>query len=92
MGRTLALGEYRHMTGRSARAPGPSTLSEARRGERRWQPARVPAPERRSSVCDYCGCQEVLAIADLTAEHDRIVTLSGEARRALHAGALDLAC
>jgi len=42
-------------------------------------------------VCDYCGCQEVRAIADLTAEHDRIVTLSGEARRALHAGALDLA-
>ena len=42
-------------------------------------------------MCDYCGCQEVRAIADLTAEHDRIVTLSGEARRALHTGALDLA-
>ena len=42
-------------------------------------------------MCDYCGCQEVRAIADLTAEHDRIVTLSGQARRAVHAGALDLA-
>ena len=42
-------------------------------------------------MCDYCGCLEVQAIAELTAEHDRIVTLSGEARRALHAGTLDLA-
>lgn len=42
-------------------------------------------------MCDYCGCQEVKAIAELTAEHDILVTLSGEARRALRAGARDVA-
>jgi hemerythrin-like domain-containing protein len=42
-------------------------------------------------MCDYCGCQEVRAIAELTAEHDAIVTLSGQAKRALHDGVLDLA-
>jgi hemerythrin-like domain-containing protein len=42
-------------------------------------------------VCEYCGCQEVDAIAELTAEHDIVVNLSGQARRALRAGSLDLA-
>jgi hypothetical protein len=42
-------------------------------------------------MCDRCGCEAVQAIADLTAGHDIIVTLSGQARRALQAGALDLA-
>jgi hemerythrin-like domain-containing protein len=42
-------------------------------------------------VCDYCGCQALDAIAELTAEHILIVNLSGEARRALQAGDLDLA-
>lgn len=42
-------------------------------------------------MCDYCGCQEVRAIAELTAEHDAIVTLSGQARRALRDRALDRA-
>jgi hypothetical protein len=42
-------------------------------------------------MCGYCGCQELTAIEDLTAEHDAIVTLSGTARRALAAGELDTA-
>jgi hemerythrin-like domain-containing protein len=42
-------------------------------------------------VCEYCGCQALDAIAELTAEHDLVVNLAGEARRALHAGDLDLA-
>jgi hemerythrin-like domain-containing protein len=44
-----------------------------------------------AGMCDHCGCEAVQAIADLTAEHDVIVTLSGQARRALQAGALELA-
>jgi hemerythrin-like domain-containing protein len=42
-------------------------------------------------MCGYCGCQEVTAIAELTAEHDAVVTLSGQVRRALAAGDLDIA-
>ena len=42
-------------------------------------------------MCDYCGCQDLDAIAELTAEHDVVVTLSGQVRRALRAGDLDLA-
>lgn len=42
-------------------------------------------------MCDYCGCQDLDAIAELTAEHDVVVTLSGQVRRALQAGDLDLA-
>jgi hemerythrin-like domain-containing protein len=42
-------------------------------------------------VCDYCGCQDLDAIAELTAEHDVVVTLSGQVRRALRDGDLDLA-
>lgn len=42
-------------------------------------------------MCDYCGCQDLDAIAELTAEHDAVVTLSGQARRALQTGDLDLA-
>lgn len=42
-------------------------------------------------MCDYCGCQALDAIAALTAEHDLVVNLAGEARRALHNGDLDLA-
>lgn len=38
-------------------------------------------------MCEYCGCQEsVRAIADLTAEHDLVVDLSGRAEVALAAG------
>jgi hemerythrin-like domain-containing protein len=42
-------------------------------------------------VCEYCGCLDLDAIAELTAEHDVVVTLSGQVRRALVAGDLDLA-
>lgn len=42
-------------------------------------------------MCEYCGCQALDAIAQLTAEHDVVVNLGGEARRALQAGDLDTA-
>jgi Hemerythrin HHE cation binding domain len=37
-------------------------------------------------VCEYCGCQAVPAIGDLTGEHDLVVDLIGEVRTA-HAAA-----
>jgi hemerythrin-like domain-containing protein len=40
-------------------------------------------------MCDYCGCQDVPAIAVLNAEHDAIVNLTGEVHSALQAGRLD---
>ncbi len=40
-------------------------------------------------MCEYCGCQEVPAIARLTAEHDAIVNLMGQIRTALDHGRLD---
>ncbi len=43
------------------------------------------------AVCDYCGCQALDAIAELTAEHDAVVELGGQARRALDRGDLDRA-
>lgn len=42
-------------------------------------------------MCEYCGCQDLATIAELTSEHDLLVNLSGEARRALLAGKLDVA-
>lgn len=42
-------------------------------------------------MCDYCGCQELAAIAELTAEHDVLVNLGGQALRAVQAGDLDTA-
>jgi hemerythrin-like domain-containing protein len=33
-------------------------------------------------MCEYCGCQSVPVIAELTAEHDEIVELVGETRAA----------
>lgn len=42
-------------------------------------------------MCEYCGCLDVPAIAELTAEHDLVVTLGGQALRALEAGDLDTA-
>lgn len=42
-------------------------------------------------MCEYCGCQALKAIAQLTDEHDLIVELAGEASRALRSGDLDLA-
>jgi hypothetical protein len=37
-------------------------------------------------MCEYCGCQAVTAIDDLTREHDMVVNLIGEVRGA-HAAA-----
>jgi hemerythrin-like domain-containing protein len=37
-------------------------------------------------MCEYCGCQAVTAIDDLTREHDLVVNLIGDVRAA-HAGA-----
>lgn len=33
-------------------------------------------------MCEYCGCQEVTAIGDLTREHDLVVALIGRGRAA----------
>lgn len=37
-------------------------------------------------MCEYCGCQAVATIAELTAEHDHVVELIGVARQAHLAG------
>lgn len=42
-------------------------------------------------MCEYCGCQALDAIAELTAEHDLVVELSRQARSALRDGDLDAA-
>ncbi|HKD97076.1 MAG TPA: hemerythrin domain-containing protein [Micromonosporaceae bacterium] len=34
-------------------------------------------------MCEYCGCQALAAIAELTAEHDAVVAMIGEARAAV---------
>jgi hemerythrin-like domain-containing protein len=34
-------------------------------------------------VCEYCGCQQIATIAELTREHDAVVTLIGHLRIAL---------
>lgn len=36
-------------------------------------------------MCEYCGCQEVTAIAELTLEHDAVVGMFAEARAAVAA-------
>ena len=42
-------------------------------------------------MCEYCGCQALAAVAELTAEHDLVVEVSRQAREAARAGQLDLA-
>jgi hemerythrin-like domain-containing protein len=37
-------------------------------------------------MCEYCGCQALATIAELTREHDLVINLMGEVRAA-HAGA-----
>ena len=37
-------------------------------------------------MCEYCGCQSIAAIGDLTREHDAVVDLIGEVRSAHRAG------
>jgi len=34
-------------------------------------------------MCEYCGCQALSSIAQLTAEHDEVVNAIGSARRAV---------
>ena len=34
-------------------------------------------------MCEYCGCQRIAVIAELTREHDAVVTLVGQIRIAL---------
>ncbi|MEU4419252.1 hemerythrin domain-containing protein [Actinoplanes sp. NPDC024001] len=40
-------------------------------------------------MCEYCGCQEVTAIGDLTREHDEVVALMSDVRTAQAAGDVD---
>ena len=40
-------------------------------------------------MCEYCGCQEVRAIGELTREHDEVVGLMGKIRDAYAAGDVD---
>jgi hypothetical protein len=40
-------------------------------------------------MCEYCGCQALTAIAELTREHDLVVNLIGEVRTAHAAGDVD---
>ena len=42
-------------------------------------------------MCEYCGCQALEAIAEVTAEHDVVIELGRQVRDALRAGELDLA-
>jgi hemerythrin-like domain-containing protein len=37
-------------------------------------------------MCNYCGCRSIEPIAELTAEHEQIVNMSGEIRRAVARG------
>ncbi len=37
-------------------------------------------------MCEYCGCQDVTAIRELTREHDMVVNLMGAVRAACAAG------
>jgi hypothetical protein len=34
-------------------------------------------------MCEYCGCQQIAAIAELTREHDGVVAIIGQVQRAL---------
>ncbi|GAB3159724.1 hemerythrin domain-containing protein [Microbispora hainanensis] len=40
-------------------------------------------------MCEYCGCQALIAIDELTREHDVVVDLIGDARTAHAAGDVD---
>lgn len=39
-------------------------------------------------MCEYCGCQVITAIGELTREHDAVVNLIGDVRTAHHAADL----
>lgn len=40
-------------------------------------------------MCEYCGCQDVSAIGDLTREHERVVDLIAEVRTAHREGDME---
>lgn len=40
-------------------------------------------------MCEYCGCQDVTVIGELTREHDAVVALIGQVRRDLADGRWD---
>ena len=42
-------------------------------------------------MCGHCGCEALEVIAELTAEHDVVVALGGEAARCVLAGDIDAA-
>lgn len=42
-------------------------------------------------MCEYCGCQDITAIGQLTEEHDAIVAVMSHVRLALDAGQVDAA-
>ena len=42
-------------------------------------------------MCEYCGCQDIPAIGQLTDEHDAIVAVMSHVRSALDAGQVDAA-
>lgn len=42
-------------------------------------------------MCEYCGCQDIEAIAELTGEHDRLRDLARQLARAADAGDSDAA-
>jgi hemerythrin-like domain-containing protein len=40
-------------------------------------------------MCEYCGCQQISVVDELTREHDAVVALLGPLREGLAAGRLD---
>lgn len=42
-------------------------------------------------MCEYCGCQQILVIGDLTREHDAVIAQFASVRRQLAAGELSAA-
>jgi hemerythrin-like domain-containing protein len=40
-------------------------------------------------MCEYCGCQQIAVIDELTREHDAVVAILGSVRGVLAAGRLD---
>ncbi len=40
-------------------------------------------------MCEYCGCQQIATIAELTREHDDVVTVIGQINGSLQGGRLE---
>ena len=76
--------------------------ADADRGAHRYAaaapPDRCPRASRHRArrrrgplMCEYCGCQQIAVIKELTREHEAVVTAIGEVRRALDAGSVGAA-